>query len=385
MIVNIEDLRKAAKKRLPRMIYDYVYGGSYDEITLRANEADFRRIGMKQKVMIDLTEDDFEIRLMGEKLSWPLMVAPIGFMGMTAPRGEAKAARAAAQAGIPFIQSTMSICPLEEVADYAGTPQWFQLYVFRDRSIVKGMMDRLQAVGCPVLVLTVDLTIMGKRERDARSGFIVGNRMTPRTMLDIAMHPRWALDMLFNGRPVEFGNIKELPGIGEGIMAQAHFATAQQDLTLSWKDIAWVKSMWPGKLILKGIMTAEDAREAAKLGADGIIVSNHGGRQLDGASSSIMVLREIVDAVGDEVDVLFDGGIRRGSDIAKAIAIGAKACLIGRAMVYGLAAGGEAGAARALQMLRTEFRMATAFMGITRYEQLLGNRDCLIMPDNPWQ
>lgn len=379
MIVNIEDLRKAAQKRLPRMIYDYVYGGSYDEITLKANEADFRSIGMKQKVMVDLSEDNFELELLGQKMAWPLMVAPIGFMGMTAPRGEAKAAKAAAQAGIPFIQSTMSICPLEEVAAYAGVPQWFQLYVFRDRSIVKGMLERLQAVGCPVLVLTVDLTVMGKRERDARSGFIVGHKLSGRSMLDIALHPRWALDMGLNGRPIEFGNLKELPGIGNDIMSQAHFATAQADLTLSWKDIAWVKSMWPGKLVLKGIMTPEDAREAAKLGADGIIVSNHGGRQLDGASSSIMALKEIVDAVGDEVDVLFDGGIRRGSDIAKAIAIGAKACLIGRAMVWGLAAGGEAGAAQALQMLRTEFRMATAFMGMTRYEQLLGNRDCLIL------
>jgi L-lactate dehydrogenase (cytochrome) len=329
--------------------------------------------------MVDLSEDNFELELLGQKLAWPLMVAPIGFMGMTAPRGEAKAARAAAQAGIPFIQSSMSICPLEEVADYAGTPQWFQLYVFRDRSIVKGMLERLQAVGCPVLVLTVDLTVMGKRERDVRSGFIVGHKLSGRSMLDIAAHPRWALDMGLHGRPIEFGNLKELPGIGKDIMSQAHFATAQADLTLSWKDIAWVKSMWPGKLVLKGIMTPEDAREAANLGADGIIVSNHGGRQLDGASSSIMALKAIVDAVGDEVDVLFDGGIRRGSDIAKAIAIGAKACLIGRAMVWGLAAGGETGAAHALQMLRTEFRMATAFMGMTRYEQLLGNRDCLIL------
>lgn len=379
MIVNIEDFRKAAKKRLPKMIYEYVYGGSYDEITLNANTADFKKIGMRQKVMVDLSEDNFELELFGQKMKWPLMVAPIGFMGMTHPRGEAKAAKAAAEAGIPFIQSTMSICPLEEVAEYAGRPQWFQLYVFRDRSIVQGMLERLKAIECPVLILTVDLTVIGRRERDARTGFIVGNKLSAKSALDIAMHPRWALDMGLNGQPIEFGNIKELPGIGKGIMAQAHFATAQADLTLSWKDIAWIRSLWPGKLILKGIMTPEDAREAAKLGADGVVVSNHGGRQLDGASSSIMALKDIVDEVGNDVDVLMDGGIRRGSDIAKAIAIGAKACLAGRAVVYGLAAGGEAGAAQAIQMLRTEFRMATAFMGMTRYEQLVGNRDCLIM------
>lgn len=371
---NIADLRAAARRRLPRLIYDYVDGGSWDEQTLGENSSDFRRIELIQRVLVDVSTRDLSTTVLGQQMKLPLIIAPTGFAGLVARDGEIKGARAAAAAGIPFCQSTVSINSLEEVRAAVPQPQWMQLYVWKERPMAQRIIDRARAAGCEVLVFTVDTVIQGKREKDLRTGFFTAGKITPSIALDFALHPLWTLEMANGPRP-QFGNLKGLPGAGDDILNQAYFAARQQDQSLTWDDLTWLRNQWSGKLVVKGILGPDDARRAVDRGADGIVVSNHGGRQLDGASSTIRALPEIARAVGDQVDVLLDSGIRRGQDVVKALALGAKACMIGRAWLYGLAAGGEAGVRQAIDILGSEMETTMALMGAARLTELRGNAE----------
>ena len=376
---NIEDLRAEAQRRLPRMMFGYVDGGSYSERTVRANTADFNDWNLQQRVLVDITKRDLSTTIMGQPSAMPFMLGPTGFAGLLARRGEAQAARAAAAAGIPFALSNAAICGVDEVSAASSRPIWYQLYCMRDAGINRAIMDRAAAAKCPVLVLTVDASLLAKRERDVRNNFITSPKLSARQMLDFALHPRWALDIGLGPKPV-FGNLKDLPGAGSDIFAQANFVGGQMDLSLTWRDAAAIRAHWKGKLVIKGIMNVADAHAAVAAGADGIVVTNHGGRQLDGAVSSIRMLPEIVDAVGHKVEVLFDGGIRRGQHIAIALALGAHACLIGRAFLYGLGARGQAGVALAIEMLRSELDITMGLMGVTSIDQIRGKAADLLIP-----
>lgn len=370
--ISVADMRQAARRRLPHMIFEYVDGGSGNEQTAGANIADFGKVELLQRALVDVSARDLSTTVLGQKLAMPLIIAPTGFAGLVARNGEQIGAQAAEAAGIAFWQSTVSINSLEEVRSAVQQPHWFQLYFFQDRGIANDLIARAAAAACPVLALTVDGSPQGRRDRDLRAGFITASSITPRMMLDFALHPRWTLDMAKGPRPV-FGNFTDLPGVANEIIAQAYFIARQTDLTVTWKDLDWLRARWKGKLVVKGIMEPEDARLAADHGADGIVVTNHGGRQLDGARSTISALPAIVDAVGDRLEVLMDGGIRRGQDVVKALALGARACLIGRPWLYGLGAAGEAGVAGVLDILRQDMATAMAFMGVTSVGQLRGN------------
>ena len=349
------------------MFFDFVDGGSYSERTRAANLADFGRWNLRPRVLVDIASRDLSTTVLGERLALPLILGPTGFAGLLARRGEEQAARAAKAANIPFTLSTASICRLEDVSRAAKVP-WFNLYVMKDRGISNALIDRAASARCPVLVVTVDGGALATREADVRNDFR-SVRMTPRRLLDFLSHPGWAIELGLAPR-LQLGNLAGLPGVGTGFFEQSKFMAMQTDPCLDWHHIAEIRTRWGGKLVLKGIMSANDALKAADVGADAIVVSNHGGRQLDGAPSSIRVLPEIAGAVGERIEILFDGGVRRGQHIVTALALGARACLIGRPWNYGLAADGEAGVARVIELLRAEFDITLGLMGLTAVSQL---------------
>src|SRR5437764_2310608 len=361
-VTCIDDLRQIARRKVPRAFFEYAEAGSYAQQTLRANRADLEKIKLRQRVLVDVAERELETSIAGESIALPLVLAPIGLCGMQHGDGEILACRAAQAAGIPFTLSTMSICSIEDVAQATGKPFWFQLYVMRDRGFIRALIERAAAARCSALVLTVDLQVLGQRHCDIRNGMTVPPQIKLANVIDIASKPAWALSIL-RGKRKTFGNLAGHVRGMENVTSLAQWTATQFDPTLSWKDVEWVRSVWPGKLILKGILDVEDARTAAKTGAAALIVSNHGGRQLDGAPSSISVLPKIVEGVGGEIEVMFDGGIRTGQDVLRALAFGARSCMIGRAYVYGLGAGGEAGVAKAIEVLGTELDVTMALCG----------------------
>jgi L-lactate dehydrogenase (cytochrome) len=364
VITCIEDLRRLAVKRVPRMFYDYADSGSWTESTYRANQDDFRGIELRQRVAVNIETRSVATKMIGIDAAMPVALAPTGLTGMQHADGEILAARAAEKFGVPFTLSTMSICSIEDVAANTTRPFWFQLYVMRDRDFVERLIDRAKAARCSALMLTLDLQIIGQRHKDLINGLSAPPRPTVANLLNLLTKPRWVLGMLGTRRR-SFGNIV---GHAKGVADMSSLSTwtvEQFDPRLTWADIEWIKKRWGGKLILKGILDAEDARLAADSGADALIVSNHGGRQLDGAPSSIRALPAIADAVGSRIEVWMDGGIRSGQDVLKAVALGAKATLIGRAFLYGLGAMGEEGVTRCLQIIRNELDLTMAFCGRT--------------------
>jgi len=367
----IDDLRKIAKSRVPRAFFDYADSGSYSEQTLRANRTDLEAIILKQRVLVDVSARDLTTTVLGKKLAAPMIHAPIGLLGMQHGDGEILAARAANEAGIPFTLSTMSIGSIEHVAEGTGKPFWFQLYVIKDRGFSKQLMDRAIAAKVDTLVLTVDLQVLGQRHRDVHNGLTVPPQFKIRNVIDIATKPAWAWSVL-KGKSKTFGNISgHVPGM-ESVNSLSGWTTQQFDPALNWKDVEWIKKYWPGKLVIKGILDTDDAKMAVKLGADAIVVSNHGGRQLDGTSSSIAMLPRVVDTVGGDTEILFDGGIRTGADILRALALGARACMVGRAFVWGLGAGGQEGVAKAIDILKKELSVTMALTGVGRISEIDG-------------
>jgi L-lactate dehydrogenase (cytochrome) len=358
----IGDLRQIAQRRVPRAFFEYADHGSYSQSTLQANRNDLEAIKLRQRVGIDVGERDLSTTIIGEPISLPVALAPIGLCGMQWGDGEILACRAAQEAGIPFCLSTMSICSIEEVAATVRKPFWFQLYVMRDRGFVRALIERAAAARCSALMPTLDLPVLGQRHCDLRNGLSVPRRIRLSNIVDVITKPAWARSIV-GSKHRTFGNLAgHIKGI-EGVTSLAEWTASQFDPTLSWKDIEWIRGLWSGKLILKGILDAEDARIASQLAVSGLVVSNHGGRQLDGAPSSISVLPRIAEAVGSKVDILFDGGIRSGQDVLRALALGARACMIGRAFVYGLGAGGEAGVAKAIEIVRKELDVSMALTG----------------------
>ncbi len=358
---SIDDLRTLAQRRVPRAFFQYADHGSYTQSTLRANRADLEALHLRQRIGIAMETRDLSTTIAGEESSLPFAFAPIGLCGMQHGDGEILACRAAQTAGIPFCLSTMSICSIEDVAQAVAKPFWFQLYVMRDRGFVRDLIARAVAAKCSALMVTMDLTMLGQRHCDVKNGLSVPLEITLPNLLDVATKPAWALSVA-RGKRKTFGNLAgHIRGM-ESISSLATWVSKQFDPTLSWHDLEWIRDAWPGRIIIKGVLDAQDARIAAKTGASAIVVSNHGGRQLDGAPSSISVLREIVDAVGGEIEVMFDGGVRTGMDVLRALALGAKSCLLGRAYIYGLGAAGEAGVTRAIEIIRSELDIA---MGLT--------------------
>ena len=368
VITTIEDLRILAQKRVPRMFYDYADSGSWTESTYRANESDFQTIKLRQRVAVNIENRSTASTMVGQKVAMPVAIAPTGLTGMQHADGEILAARAAKAFGIPFTLSTMSICSIEEVAKHTGNhPFWFQLYVMKDRAFIEALIDRAKAAKCSALVLTLDLQILGQRHKDLKNGLSAPPKLTLANMINIASKPRWALGMLGTPRR-QFGNIVgHVKGVAN-MGSLSEWTAKQFDPGLNWADVEWIKKRWGGKLILKGIQDVEDARLAVNSGADALIVSNHGGRQLDGAQSSICALPAIVDAVGKQIEVHMDGGIRSGQDVLKARALGAQGTYIGRAMLYGLGAMGEAGVTKALQLIHNELDLTMAFCGRTQMD-----------------
>ncbi len=361
-MLTIEDLKQAAKRRVPKQFFDYADSGAWTEQTYRANEEDFQKITLRQRVAVNLENRNLGSEMLGQKVSMPVAIAPVGSTGMQSPDGEIKAARAAEKAGIPFTLSTMAICSIEDIAENTTKPFWFQLYVMRDRPFIERLIDRAKAAKCGAIVLTMDLQILGQRHKDVRNGLLVPPKFTPRFLFEIARKPGWAFGMLGTKRRT-FRNIHGHVTEATDLRSLSLWTRTQFDLTLNWKDVGWIKDRFDGPVVVKGVLDAEDARLAVDAGADAIIVSNHGGRQLDGAPSTIRVLPEIVDAVGDRTEVYMDGGIRSGQDVLKALALGAKSTFIGRAINYGLGAGGEAGVTRALDIIRAEMDTTMALMG----------------------
>ncbi|GJD36451.1 alpha-hydroxy acid oxidase [Methylobacterium aerolatum] len=361
-ITTIEDLRRIARRRVPRMFYDYCDSGSWTESTYRANESDFGRIQFRQRVAVDMTDRSLATTMVGQPVAMPLALAPTGMTGMQHADGEILAARAAEAAGVPFTLSTMSICSIEDVAGAVSKPFWFQLYFMRDRSFNDKLIDRAAAAGCSALVLTLDLQILGQRHKDIRNGLSAPPRLTPSTTIDLLTKPRWCWGMMRTKRRTFRNIVGHVEGVQDTRSITA-WTSQQFDPRLDWDDVARIRDRWKGPLILKGILDVEDAVRAVGTGAEALIVSNHGGRQLDGAPSSIAVLPEIADAVGSRIEVLMDGGVRSGQDVLKAVALGAKGVFIGRPFLYGLGAGGEAGVTRCLDIIRKELDMTMALCG----------------------
>jgi L-lactate dehydrogenase (cytochrome) len=370
IITNIEDLRRIAKRRVPRMFYDYADSGSWTESTYQANESDFQKIKFRQRILVDMEHRSTRTTMIGQDVAMPVAIAPTGLTGMQHADGEILAARAAKKFGVPFTLSTMSICSIEDVAQETGNhPFWFQLYVMKDRDFIERLIERAKAAQCSALVLTLDLQILGQRHKDIRNGLSAPPKLTLANMINIATKPRWALGMLGTKRR-QFGNIVgHVKGVTD-MSRLSEWTASQFDPKLNWDDVQWIKKLWGGKLILKGIMDVEDARLAAQSGADALIVSNHGGRQLDGAESSINALPAIVDAVGKQIEVHMDGGIRSGQDVLKARALGAQGCYIGRSFLYGLGAMGEAGVTKALELIHNELDLSMAFCGVVDVEKV---------------
>ena len=362
-ITCIEDLKELYKKRVPRMFYDYAESGSWTESTFRDNEAAFSRIKLRQKILVDMEGRNLSTKMIGEDVAMPVSLAPTGLTGMQYPDGEIHAARAAETFGVPFCLSTMSVCSIEDVAQNTTRPFWFQLYVMKDKDYISRLIQRAKTAGCSALVLTLDLQIMGQRHKDIKNGLSTPPKPTLTNLINIATKPRWAIGMLGTKRR-NFGNIVgHVKGL-DNMTNLAQWTASQFDPTLDWDDVQWIKDQWGGKLVLKGIMDADDAELAVKSGADALIVSNHGGRQLDGAAASLDVLPEIVDRVGDDIEVWMDGGIRSGQDVIKATALGAKGTMIGRAFLYGLGAMGAEGVTRCLEVISNELDLTMAFCGL---------------------
>lgn len=374
-ITCIEDLRQLAERRVPRMFYDYADSGSWTESTYRANESDFHAIKLRQRVAVNMEGRSLRTTMAGQAVAMPVAIAPTGLTGMQHADGEILAARAAEKFGIPFTLSTMSICSIEDIAGHTTAPFWFQVYMMRDRGFIERLIERARAAKCSALMLTLDLQILGQRHKDIKNGLSAPPRPTIANLINLATKPRWCLGMLGTKRR-SFGNIVgHAQGVGD-MSSLASWTAEQFDPALSWADVEWVKKLWGGKLILKGIMDADDARLAADSGADALIVSNHGGRQLDGAMSSIHALPGIVDAVGERIEVWMDGGIRSGQDVLKALALGARGTLIGRPFLYGLGAMGEAGVSKCLELIGRELDITMAFCGHTDIRQV--GRDILV-------
>ncbi|MGN6827172.1 alpha-hydroxy acid oxidase [Paucibacter sp. M5-1] len=365
VITCIEDLRVLAQKRVPRMFYDYADSGSWTESTYRANSADFQAIKLRQRVAVNMENRSCATTMVGQAVKMPVAIAPVGLTGMQHADGEILAARAAEKFGVPFTLSTMSICSIEDIAEHTSAPFWFQLYMMRDREAMARMIERASAARCSALVLTLDLQVIGQRHKDLKNGLTAPPRPTLRNLINLAGKPRWCLGMAGTRRHTFRNLVGHVKGVSD-MRSLAAWTNEQFDPRLSWADVAWVKERWGGKLILKGIMDVEDAELAVASGADAIVVSNHGGRQLDGAPSSIQALPAIVAAVGSRIEVWMDGGIRGGQDVLKAWALGARGTMIGRAMVYGLGAMGEAGVTRALEILYKELDVTMAFCGHTQ-------------------
>lgn len=362
LITNIEDLRVLHKKRTPKMFYDYADSGSWTESTYRANESDFQKIKFRQRVAVDMNNRTTKTKMVGQEVLMPVALAPTGLTGMQYADGEILAAQAAEQFGVPFCLSTMSICSIEDVAERTTKPFWFQLYVMKDRSFIERLIERAKAAKCSALVLTLDLQILGQRHKDLKNGLTAPPKLTIANMIDMATKPRWCLGMAMTPRKTFRNIVGHASGVGD--MSSLSSWTAEQfDPSLSWADVEWIKKLWGGKLIIKGILDEEDARLAANTGADALIVSNHGGRQLDGAVSSIQALPGIVNAVGKDIEVWMDGGIRSGQDVLKAWALGARGTLIGRPFLYGLGAMGGPGVTKCLEIIRNELDITMAHVG----------------------
>jgi L-lactate dehydrogenase (cytochrome) len=363
-ITCIEDLRELARRRVPPAFFQYADHGSYSQSTLRANRDDLSAILLRQRVGIDVGTRDLSTTIIGEPAALPLALAPVGLCGMQFGDGEILACRAAQQAGIPFCLSTMSICSIEDVAEAVSAPFWFQLYMMRDRGFVRELIDRVVAARCSAMMITLDLNMLGQRHCDIKNGMSVPPRLTARNVVNIAARPRWALSIL-RGKRKTFGNLAGHIAGTTHLKSVAQWTSAQFDPTLNWADVEWVRDRWPGKIVLKGIADPADARIAAQLGVAAIVVSNHGGRQLDGSGSAISALPGVAEAAGADVEIMFDSGIRSGQDVLRALALGARSCLIGRAYLYGLGAGGQAGAARAIEIIGRELDVSMALTGLT--------------------
>lgn len=365
---SVDDLRNAARRKVPRAIFDYIDGGSCSELTMRRNRDDLDAICLRQRVMVDVGARDTAAQLLGGRVRLPVAIAPTGLAGFVHRDGEIEAARAAAAGGVPYCLSTVSICSIEDVRESAGAGFWFQLYVLRDRGVTRALMERALAADCPALVVTVDTQVQGRRRRDIRNGLTVPPRLTPGNAIDMLLRPSWALGLIA-GKRRTFGNLAGLVDDLD-ISSLGQWVSRQFEASLTWRDLEWVRREWPRKLVIKGALTPEDARHAADVGAEAIVVSNHGGRQLDGARSSISALPGIAEAVGERTDVLFDGGVRSGQDVVKAMALGAKACLVGRAHLYGLAAGGGRGVTAVLELLRQEMDVTMALCGCASVDDI---------------
>lgn len=376
-----DDYRELARRRLPRHLFDYLDGAAYEETTAAANREGFRRLQLRQRVLRDVSQLKLSTRVLGQDLALPVVLAPLGLAGAMARRAEVQAARAAEAAGVAFCESTVSICSIEEVRAATTAPFWYQLYVMRDRGYARDLMARARAAGCDVLVLTVDLAVMGARYRDVRNGMAGGLSLGGKLSKawDLLSHPQWLLDVAVKGKPLMFGNLTTAVPDARSLPEFKAWVDSQFDPRITWQDLAWVRENWPGRIVLKGILDVEDAREAAKAGVDGIVVSNHGGRQLDGVAASIAALPRIADAVGNELEILMDGGVRSGLDVVKALALGARACMLGRAWGYAVAARGEAGVAHMLAVMKSEMNVALALCGVTDVEKL--DRETLLQPD----
>ena len=372
IISSSADYRAAAQQFLPPFLFHYIDGGAYAEQTLRRNVDDFAAVALRQRVLKDMSQLDTSIELFGEKLSIPVALSPVGLTGMYRRRGEVQAARAADKHGIPFTMSTVSVCPIEEVAPKIQRPMWFQLYVLKDRGFMQNALERAQAAGCTTLVFTVDMPVPGARYRDAHSG-MSGPNAPLRRYWQAMTHPRWAVDVGLLGRPHDLGNISAYRGNPTGLQDYMGYLSANFDPSISWKDLEWIRAFWKGPMVIKGILDPEDAKDAVRFGADGIIVSNHGGRQLDGVLSSARALPDIADAVKGQIKILADSGIRNGLDVVRAIALGADCAMIGRAYIYALAAAGEAGVKHLLELLEKEMRVAMTLTSVARVADITGD------------
>ena len=372
-ITTIDDLREVHKRNVPKAFFDYVDRGSYSEDTLRANRDDLQKLKFRQRILVDISKRDLSTTILGEKASLPLICAPVGSTGMQYGDGEIHACRAAQAAGIPYTLSTMSINSIEDVAESVDKPFWFQLYVMKDRGFIKELIQRAIAAKCSALVLTVDLQVIGQRHQDIKNGLSVPPKIySLKNMIDFASKPSWVMRTL-RAKRRNFGNIAGFVKDANDLESVSEWTATQFDTSLNWKDIEWIRSIWPGKLVVKGIHDVEDAMEVLKTGAQALVVSNHGGRQLDGAPSSISVLPQVVQAVGSEIEVLFDGGIRSGQDVMRALALGAKSCMIGRAYIYGLGAYGEAGVTKALDILAKELSVTMGLCGVNTIAEIDGH------------
>jgi len=364
-ITCIDDLRDLHMRRVPKAFFDYCDRGSYTESTLRANREDLSHIKFRQRILVDVASRSLNTTILGEPAAMPIALAPIGLTGMQHGDGEIYACRAAHDAGIPYTLSTMSICSIEDVASSVKKPFWFQLYMMKDRGFMKSLIERAIAAKCSALVLTVDLQVIGQRHADIKNGMTVPPQWKLSTLFDFATKPAWVSGVL-RGKRKTFGNLAGQMAGTEDLTSLSEWISTQFDPSLSWKDIEWIRNIWPGKMVIKGILDIADAREAVKTGAEAMVVSNHGGRQLDGAPSSISVLPEIVQELGSQIEIMFDGGIRTGQDVLRALALGAKSCMIGRAYVHGLGAGGQAGVAKAIDIIGKELSTTMGLCGISR-------------------